>query len=85
MGMGRWISSLTHQGKSELNVSYDAEYEEEFGWKLHGDRRTEIVIIWVWMDEKVVKEILNSSLVTDEEFNDPDSWKSFIDQFPAWL
>jgi hypothetical protein len=31
MGMGRWISSLTHQGKSELNVSYDAEYEEEFG------------------------------------------------------
>jgi len=84
-GMGRWISSLSEAEKTQHNIEYDAEYEAEFWNKKYGDRRTELVIIWVGMDKQEVQKILDWALLTDDEFAHPDVWKNFSDPLPAWL
>lgn len=83
-GMGRWISSLSEAEKAENNIEFDPEYEEEFWDKRYGDRRTELVVIGVDMDKDEVKKILDSALITDDEYQNPDSWKNFTDPLPAW-
>jgi len=42
------------------------------------------VIIGVDMDESSVMQMLDYALVTDEQYNSPETWKDFIDPFPIW-
>ena len=37
------------------------------------------------MNEEEVRKILDCALVTDEEFNNPESWSKFTDLLPAWM
>ncbi|MBS1721280.1 MAG: zinc metallochaperone GTPase ZigA [Armatimonadetes bacterium] len=48
----------------------------------YGDRRQEIVLIGIGMDKPGLTEMLNSALLTDEEYNaGPDKWRKFKDPF----
>lgn len=60
-----------------------AKIESEFDG-LYGDRRQELVFIGNAMDEKSIRGILESCLVTDLEFvQGPDFWVRLDDPFPS--
>ncbi|TVQ75325.1 MAG: GTP-binding protein [Phycisphaeraceae bacterium] len=51
----------------------------------YADRRQEVVIIGVQLDREYATALLNSCLLTDEEFaQGPDAWKLWTDPFPEW-
>jgi len=37
------------------------------------------------MDEEHITLLLDKALLSDEEYNNPDSWKDFTDPFPTWI
>lgn len=84
-GAGRWMWSFTKQERLMYNPEYYEEYENEFWNTLHGDRRIELVVIWVNMNEEAIRKLLDSALVTDEEFHNHEDWKNYNDPFPAWM
>lgn len=84
-GVGRWMWSFTKQERLMYNPEYYEEYEREFWNTLHGDRRIELVVIWVNMNEEAIQKLLDSALVTDEEFQNHEDWKNYNDPFPAWI
>lgn len=50
-----------------------------------GDRRQEIVVIGIGMDESEVRSGFDACLLTDDEMSlGPDGWASFPDPFPRW-
>lgn len=51
----------------------------------YGDRRQELVLIGINMDEAGLRAALNRSLLTDEELAaGPKHWKKLHDPFPDW-
>ena len=36
------------------------------------------------MDEASITAMLDSALLTDEEMQDPETWKNFEDPLPVW-
>ncbi|MEO1584580.1 MAG: zinc metallochaperone GTPase ZigA [Planctomycetota bacterium] len=52
----------------------------------HGDRRQEIVMIGVDLDETYTRGLLDTCLLTDEEIAaGPDAWSVMPDPFPEWI
>ena len=52
----------------------------------HGDRRQEVVMIGVNLDEAYTRTLLDSCLLTDEEFAmGPEAWSVWPDPFPEWV
>jgi len=50
-----------------------------------GDRRIELVIIGVDMDQKAIESVLDKCLVSQEEFvAGPKRWVDFVDKFPEF-
>ncbi|MEM0984220.1 MAG: GTP-binding protein [Planctomycetota bacterium] len=50
-----------------------------------GDRRQEIVMIGVHLDEPYTRSLLDSCLLTDEELDmGPEVWNMWQDPFPEW-
>lgn len=42
------------------------------------------MIIWVKMNDEEIIALLDSALLTDEEMQNPESWKDFEDPLPEW-
>ncbi|TVQ33180.1 MAG: GTP-binding protein [Phycisphaeraceae bacterium] len=68
------------------------EDEESLSWirskwnDPYGDRRQEVVMIGVNLDENSVRLLLDSCLLTEEEFiAGPESWNQLTDPFPEWV
>lgn len=52
----------------------------------YGDRRQEIVLIGLNMDETMLRACFDACLLTNEEMAlGPETWKQFPDPFPSWL
>jgi len=52
----------------------------------HGDRRQEVVMIGVDMDEAYTRTLLDGCLLTDKEYEaGPAVWNSWADPFPEWV
>ena len=79
------MASFTKEERIEHDLEQNHEYDEEFSDNEFGDRRNELVLIWVGMDQEEITKILEEALVTEEEYNNPDSWKDFKDTLPAWV
>ncbi|MCP1727438.1 G3E family GTPase [Natronospira proteinivora] len=58
----------------------ESQFQGEFG-----DRRQEIVLIGIHMDEQAMRRHLEACLLTGEEMAlGPEGWQSFPDPFPEW-
>ncbi len=84
-GLGRWMASFSKQERIAYSPEENDAYEEEFGEKVFGDRRIELVIIWVNMDNDSIIELFDSALLTAEELKNPESWNKMKDMFPQWM
>eukprot|EP01060_Flectonema_neradi_P037768 TRINITY_DN7708_c0_g1_i1.p1 TRINITY_DN7708_c0_g1~~TRINITY_DN7708_c0_g1_i1.p1 ORF type:complete len:1144 (+),score=263.57 TRINITY_DN7708_c0_g1_i1:38-3469(+) len=73
--------------KEEWPAEVEGELERTKLWEEpHGDKQQEIVIIGYKLDEQGVRKALDSCLLTDEEFAQPEhTWTSFEDPFPSWV
>ena len=61
-----------------------AEIRREFQAP-YGDRRQELVLIGIEMDEGMLRDGFERCLLTDEELMlGPDGWRAFEDPFPSW-
>lgn len=84
-GLGRWMGSFTEEERIIYSPEQNEEYEKEFWDTPYGDRKNELVIIGVGMDEAKITKILDDALLTDEEYANFDSWSTFNDPLPAWV
>jgi hypothetical protein len=56
-------------------------WEEPFG-----DRRQEVVLIGVHLDEAYTRSLLDNCLLTDTEMEQgPEAWAKWEDPFPSWV
>ncbi|MBK7533895.1 MAG: GTP-binding protein [Myxococcales bacterium] len=52
---------------------------------VYGDRRQELVLIGMGMDEQALRRRFDACLLTDEELAEgPASWRGLFDPFPSW-
>ena len=84
-GLGRWMASFSHEEREAYSPIQNSEYEREYGNSRFWDRRIELVIIWVDMDNQAIIDMLDGALITDDEAEDPESWSKMNDIFPAWM
>ncbi|MES2206256.1 MAG: zinc metallochaperone GTPase ZigA [Pseudomonadota bacterium] len=80
---GTWWAATP---KNEWPVELEELREIEASWvEPYGDRRQELVLIGISMNEAVLREQLNNCLVTDEEWAlGPSAWQALSDPFPQW-
>ncbi|QPC46482.1 GTP-binding protein [Mangrovibacillus cuniculi] len=86
-------SSVTLQGAGEWVATYsEEEQKEQFkedpslleNWHpIFGDRKNEIVLIGIHMDEEEIRNDLEKCLLTNEELE--QDWTSFKDPLPEFL
>lgn len=79
----RWSAALP----SPLEVHDAREYEamRRLWHPLWGDRRQELAVIGIGLDEASTRADLAACLLTDEEMEmGPDAWRELPDPFPAW-
>ena len=77
-----WFAELPEEEWPDNDPQFEKDMKRD--WE-YGDRRQEIVIIGVKMNESDVKKTLDSCLLTDEEFQQgPEAWKSFEDKWGDW-
>lgn len=84
-GFGRWMGSFTKAERIDQFWDSNDEYEQEFWNQKFWDRHNQLVVIGIDMDISEITQILNQALVTEEEYNNSDSWNDFIDPFPEWI
>ena len=76
----KWLSAAMID-EPELEEEY-ADYIKESFVGSYGDRKQEIVLIGVHLDEASLRKKLDDSLLTDEEFAlGPEVWKNYEDPF----
>jgi G3E family GTPase len=81
---GRWMSSFPDQELKWMWEELYEEYRKLVEWKKYGDKRQEIVVIWIHIDQKAIEKILDFALLTDEEMQDENTWKDMFDPLPKW-
>lgn len=80
---GEWWSATDRSewpAEKEFRTEIESVWEEPYG-----DRRQELVLIGQNMDRENLIRVLDSCLVTDEEYSaGPSYWKNFKDPFGVW-
>ena len=80
---GRWWATAARErwpDDAESLEWIESKWEEPFG-----DRRQEVVMIGVELDEAYTRYLLDSCLLTDEELAmGPERWSAWPDPFPEW-
>ena len=80
---GRWWAAAPRDSwpnDAESLVWIDSKWDEPFG-----DRRQEVVLIGVELDEAYTRGLLDSCLLTDEELEMGETaWGAWPDPFPQW-
>ncbi|MGD1915279.1 MAG: zinc metallochaperone GTPase ZigA [Phycisphaerales bacterium] len=81
---GRWWAGAPRERwpNDPQSVAWsDSKWEEPFG-----DRRQEVVIIGVKLDEQHIRAMLDTCLLTNEELAmGPAVWDAWPDPFPEWM
>ncbi|MEM7755498.1 MAG: zinc metallochaperone GTPase ZigA [Planctomycetota bacterium] len=81
---GRWWAAAPRERwpeDAESQFWIKSKWEEPFG-----DRRQEVVMIGVNLDEGYTRSLLDSCLLTDDELaTGPETWAEWADPFPEWM
>jgi G3E family GTPase len=81
---GMWLAALPREEWSddpELRAQAEAAWQEPWG-----DRRQELVLIGVGLDEAGLRRRLDAALLTPAELSrGPARWAKLADPFPPWL
>jgi G3E family GTPase len=81
--VGRWWADVPREGwpkDAESQAWIESHWAEPFG-----DRRQEVVMIGIKLDEAHTRALLDSCLLTDEELTlGPEAWDAWLDPFPEW-
>eukprot|EP01012_Entosiphon_sulcatum_P034901 TRINITY_DN4430_c0_g1_i2.p1 TRINITY_DN4430_c0_g1~~TRINITY_DN4430_c0_g1_i2.p1 ORF type:complete len:412 (-),score=85.87 TRINITY_DN4430_c0_g1_i2:153-1388(-) len=81
---GMWYAALEEEEWAlEESKKTAAEIKASFVAP-HGDRRQELVAIGVHISFQDLEALLDAALVTDEEFNAPETWDQLEDPWEAW-
>jgi G3E family GTPase len=84
IGSDPWLSTIPKSDWPPMPVDKLKEVRKNWD-KKYGDRSQEIVVIGVQMNKAEVEAVLNSVLLTDEEFAmGPEKWAEFKDELPPW-
>lgn len=84
IGSDPWLSTIPKSDWPPMPVDKLKEVRKNWD-KKYGDRSQEIVVIGVQMNKAEVEAVLNSVLLTDEEFAmSPEKWAEFKDELPPW-
>lgn len=78
--MGMWFAAVPPEQRD-----FDPEFERrllELWHPVYGDRRQEIVVIGIGMDEAALREGFEAALLTEEERQDPSTWGELEHPFP---
>ncbi|MEO0511350.1 MAG: GTP-binding protein [Planctomycetota bacterium] len=82
--LGRWWAAASPERwptDTETRTMINAKWEEPFG-----DRRQEIVMIGVGLDEAATCALLDGCLLTNDELAEgPETWSDWPEPFPAWV
>ena len=78
---GAWWAARDQESReAEMSERARNEWQEPFG-----DRRQAFAVMALEVDRHTVQSQLGACLLTDEEMAEgPESWKNFVDPFPAW-
>ena len=80
---GTWYAALLRSEwpeDDETRRQIDRDWQEPWG-----DRRQELVVIGVGLDEAAMRAHLDAALLTDAEFaSGPALWSNLVDPFPTW-
>lgn len=81
--LGRWMASFSDAERMMFPAENEA-YLKEHGEKPFGDRKTQLVVIWVDLNKEEITKLLDSALINEEEVKNPSSWAHFNDPLPVW-
>jgi G3E family GTPase len=77
---GFWWATAPVEDRQKVQEEYGADWHPEYG-----DRRQELVIIGIRMDEAWLRQELSACLLSDEEMRrGPHGWQLLPDPFPRW-
>lgn len=80
--MGMWFAAVPpEQRDAELDDDLKAELLELWH-PTYGDRRQEVVVIGIGMDEAALREGFDNALMTADELKDPSTWGAMEHPFP---
>ncbi len=79
--MGMWFAAVPPEHRN-LAPAMQAELEQLWH-PLYGDRRQEIVVIGIAMDEAELRAGFDAALLTEDERADPDAWRQLEHPF-SW-
>ncbi len=82
--LGRWMASFSKEELIEYSPESFEEYQKIFWNSKWWDRRNEMVIIWVNMNNDEIIALLDKALLTEEEMSHPELWNDFEDPVPKW-
>ncbi len=77
--VGEWVASYPEKIRDEI-LSQEPELMVEWDEK-YGDRKTELVMIGLNLNQEEIIQSLDSCLLTDKEME--QDWSKFIDTFPS--
>lgn len=81
---GIWWAAVP-PAKRPTDAPWWQEHIVPFWDSRFGDRRQEIVLIGIGMEEPALRQRLEACLLTDEEMAEgPQSWQDLPDPFPEW-
>jgi len=91
LGAGRNQAALLREWTAPLPTADQVDDAQEYAamqrlWDPRwGDRRQELAIIGIGLDEAVARQALDAALLTDAEMmHGPSAWMQLPDPFPAW-
>jgi G3E family GTPase len=77
---GFWWAAAPAAEQSKARAELGEDWHPQYG-----DRRQELVVIGIGMDEAQLRERLTACLLSDEEMRlSVEEWSSFEDPFPVW-
>ena len=78
--MGMWFAAVPPEER-DLDPEFEAELKKLWHPE-YGDRRQEVVVIGIDMDEAALREGFAAALMTEEELRDPSTWGELEHPFP---